>query len=979
VRISSWLALALAGSLLQPLAAQPTDPTLALRRVGQLLRQQQYQQLVELVVADPARAEAVFRAALQQGARRPQWLNAQKASLNSLATIFDKRLGRPEFARQLQEMGFRAVDVPLSSYLQGMAGPSQQLGPLDQSLRAGNYKNALRLLEQLQRPESLFWVLRVVALESSGQWHRALGEAQTVLDRVGPQDPQRLYALMALLASARACQQPAWMEKYRPELLQLCQADPGPSGRLARFTLESWSRPAGEQITRAALLEAHKRVWALFPSPALDGIRPGEARWACAAARDWIRDLASQARLLDPKSSAYQELLHEIESDLHRLYAQVEADKRDSRDLQLEFVFGISDAALDAVDALISTGRYAEAEHYLRCIAPFVALAQASLRNFEKKLQARAPLLGSEPPVALAEGEFSRCLSRFHQTWARLLLARSGDSPSPSDADLLRKNLEKAGQFEDTAHRGIGFRGLEEVAFDRAEALLRYSPQQAIEPLAQLVSRCRTLGYSSGLIQALAWQARLQRENPALARPLLEEARTLLETGVVGDGGLAARWRFRNSVIQVYEQLALLDFGAGKPEQAFRNLNQGKQLEALGQSEEVRKRGQQIAALQQEVVQLQQHQGQDPVTQQQLAASKEEFVALARRLRSSESAVNPLDLTRFQTLLPGGTLVLQILPGAQETYLLSVTSQSFRAYQVKLGESELGKKISHCRNSIGKMNQAATEADLEELYRLLLGPLQKELDQAKVLVVVPSGRLHYLPFQALGRKQDGKFTYLIERMPVVVLSKSSDFLCLAQPLPALKGSMVAIGNPDGTLPGAEVEARQVAGLFSPAQLYTGPAAVTERLQSMPAGVEFLHLATHGFLNAQNPEASYLVMAEGARLDPQQIVRLPLSQARLVTLSACQTAVGENSPGREVTSLAESFWAAGSAHTAYLGSLWQVADESTRLLMVALYRGVREQKLPLGEAFRQAQLQLLSSPQTRQPFHWAAFTLWGDWR
>ena len=48
-------------------------------------------------------------------------------------------------------------------------------------------------------------------------------------------------------------------------------------------------------------------------------------------------------------------------------------------------------------------------------------------------------------------------------------------------------------------------------------------------------------------------------------------------------------------------------------------------------------------------------------------------------------------------------------------------------------------------------------------------------------------------------------------------------------------------------------------------------------------------------------------------------------------------------------------------------------------MVSMYKGLREQNLPLGEAFRQAQLQLLASPQTSQPYHWAAFTLWGDWR
>lgn len=95
---STWLALALTLRLFLPASAEPDDPKVILRRLTQMVQRQQYDQLVDLVVANPARAESLFRAALQQGASRPQWLNSQKVALNSLATIFEKRLGRPEFS-----------------------------------------------------------------------------------------------------------------------------------------------------------------------------------------------------------------------------------------------------------------------------------------------------------------------------------------------------------------------------------------------------------------------------------------------------------------------------------------------------------------------------------------------------------------------------------------------------------------------------------------------------------------------------------------------------------------------------------------------------------------------------------------------------------------------------------------------------------------------------------------------------------------
>jgi MYXO-CTERM domain-containing protein len=53
------------------------------------------------------------------------------------------------------------------------------------------------------------------------------------------------------------------------------------------------------------------------------------------------------------------------------------------------------------------------------------------------------------------------------------------------------------------------------------------------------------------------------------------------------------------------------------------------------------------------------------------------------------------------------------------------------------------------------------------------------------------------------------------------------------------------------------------------------------------------------------------------------------------------------------------------------SLWKVADEATRVLMVDYYRRV------LGgagriDALREAQLAMLANPETRHPYYWAAF-------
>ena len=69
------------------------------------------------------------------------------------------------------------------------------------------------------------------------------------------------------------------------------------------------------------------------------------------------------------------------------------------------------------------------------------------------------------------------------------------------------------------------------------------------------------------------------------------------------------------------------------------------------------------------------------------------------------------------------------------------------------------------------------------------------------------------------------------------------------------------------------------------------------------------------------------------------------RARLVTLSACETALGkgyftETPAGDEFVGMTRAFLSAGG-HSV-LASLWTVNDESTRALMISFYRHLHEQ-------------------------------------
>lgn len=122
---------------------------------------------------------------------------------------------------------------------------------------------------------------------------------------------------------------------------------------------------------------------------------------------------------------------------------------------------------------------------------------------------------------------------------------------------------------------------------------------------------------------------------------------------------------------------------------------------------------------------------------------------------------------------------------------------------------------------------------------------------------------------------------------------------------------------------------------------------------------------------------YLILGHGQQLDVPEIAALDLSGLRLVTLSACETALGVDSRGQsELTTLADAFSFAGCPTVA--ASLWQVSDESTRTLMERFYVELQQGATPAA-ALQAAQKALIADKATAHPYYWAPFLLIGDWR
>jgi len=273
----------------------------------------------------------------------------------------------------------------------------------------------------------------------------------------------------------------------------------------------------------------------------------------------------------------------------------------------------------------------------------------------------------------------------------------------------------------------------------------------------------------------------------------------------------------------------------------------------------------------------------------------------------------------------------------------------------------------------------SAEGSLEafvELYKYIVEPIAEDIEPYEVVAFIPSGALMNVPLQALARQSGESLDFLIERKQVVTLLKSTDLERLSRSPETSSGGTLVVGNPDGSLPGAALEARSIAELFSNSKVLIEDDATLDHVKA-GMKVKYLHLATHGILNRDDPNLSYLVLGQGDKLDIGEIAGLDLDEVRMVTLSACETALGEDPSAQgELTTLADAFGFAGCPTVT--ASLWKVSDDSTKTLMENYYRALREGATPAA-AIQRAQKVLIQDKQTRHPYHWAAFLLIGDWR
>jgi len=369
------------------------------------------------------------------------------------------------------------------------------------------------------------------------------------------------------------------------------------------------------------------------------------------------------------------------------------------------------------------------------------------------------------------------------------------------------------------------------------------------------------------------------------------------------------------------------------------------------------------------------------------------------------------------------TVALYTMVTGDHYRVIVITASATVARDFAITDADLNKKVADFEQVLRSPSRDPKPL-AHELYNVLLGPVQADLDQAKAETLVWSldGVLRYVPIAAL---YDGK-QFMLEKYNTVTITPASIPNLRDKPdVSNLSVSAMGIARKyeDG-LPALPAVAAELDDVVKDAQVHGANGALpgtmlldgqfTEKaMEDQLSGKHgVVHIASHFVFKAGDDSQSYLLLAgkdtpgEGFHLtvaDFRDNRNLNLRQTDLLTLSACETGMsGSASNGREVDGLGTTAQLKGAK--AVISSLWPVNDASTGELMGDFYKRwvAGAGKVTKVEALRRAQLDLLqghvdpvaaaagrglsadnpvSASKTgySHPFYWAPFVLMGNWQ
>ena len=381
---------------------------------------------------------------------------------------------------------------------------------------------------------------------------------------------------------------------------------------------------------------------------------------------------------------------------------------------------------------------------------------------------------------------------------------------------------------------------------------------------------------------------------------------------------------------------------------------------------------------------------------------------------------------KIQSEMDSQTALLEYFLGDSTVYIFSITQNQYNVIEIpKLQDFDSLANAYYL--SLAKMKPEDYRVLVPQMYKTLITPVEAFIREKQHLVIIPDGVLHRIPFETLAplvppKADFNNITYLLNDYNIsyhysvklyqdqyrqVNQGGQKDYLGFAPVFSddnisrrSINEDTVGIGASDAKrfrvvqllgeryseLKHTEREITEIRRLFAEygktGDIYLHQTASEETVKSdMLINYRFVHFATHGFVDLQEPRLSGLILAQPRNLPAKEdgilfsgeAYNLNLN-ADLVVLSACETGFGKIYRGEGAMALTRGFLFSGARNL--VTSYWSVLDESTSELMIAFYKNILEGN-SFSASLRNAKLSIISGKTNAFPGQWGAFILIGN--
>ncbi len=403
--------------------------------------------------------------------------------------------------------------------------------------------------------------------------------------------------------------------------------------------------------------------------------------------------------------------------------------------------------------------------------------------------------------------------------------------------------------------------------------------------------------------------------------------------------------------------------------------------------------------------------------ERQLEKYEEQLESLKREIRAASSAYANLRYPRTITLkeaqkdiLDEETAVLAYTIAKENSYAFAITQQDLKIFSLP-GQKEIQKQVQAYIRAITDVENQ----DFSIGYSLFNNLVQPGLGTAKItkIIFIPDDILYFLPFETLITK-DKSTEWLIKKYNIAYIpslsvlrelidrkrmngqKRAKDILALgdpsfgeseAEPAEIKTNPGVSYFYPDSDykffrLRYSSLETEKIASLFKPKKreiLLRNQASEENFKGQRLSDYKIIHLATHALIDDKKPGRSAVILSldqdpkEDGFLQMREIFNLKLN-ADLVTLSACQTGLGQLIKGEGIEGLSRAFFYAGASSV--LLSLWAINDQASYQLLERFYFLLRSSE-SIMNSLRRAKLEMINSEVLSHPYYWGGFVVSGN--